>query len=177
MGNDKRRLKIDFDALEDAVDNSFYELSYYLDLETGEVILVTEDTRDQLDSITDRTGMEAIEAVNEAIQNEMIPDWQRESLHEAALVEFDRNNRFVQVPPADSRDGYADMEAFIETVSQPRLQERLQTAIQGKGAFRRFKDVLESAPEERERWFEYRDKRLRQRVLDWLETEDIEPIT
>jgi hypothetical protein len=34
------------------------------------------------------------------------------------------------------------MEAFIETVSDWHLQEPLQVAIQGKGAFRRFKDVL-----------------------------------
>ena len=68
------------------------------------------------------------------------------------------------------------MEAFIETVPRQHLQELLQVAIQGKGAFRRFKDVLGAYPQERERWFQFHDERLRQRVLDWLEREDITPI-
>ena len=43
-------------------------------------------------------------------------------------------------------------------------------------AFRRFKDVLVEHPRERERWFGFKDQRLEKRVLEWLESEDIEPI-
>ena len=68
-----------------------------------------------------------------------------------------------------------DMQAFIETVSSQWLQERLWTAIRGRGAFRRFKDVLAGAPAERERWFAFKGDRLRQRVLAWLADEGIEP--
>ncbi len=55
------------------------------------------------------------------------------------------------------------------------LQERLQVAIQGRGAFRRFKDVRSSHPQERDRWFRFHDQRLQQRVLDWLDEEGIAP--
>jgi hypothetical protein len=41
-------------------------------------------------------------------------------------------------------------------VSDQPLRERLLIAIDGKGAFRRFKDVLLAFPAERERWFAYR---------------------
>jgi hypothetical protein len=35
------------------------------------------------------------------------------------------------------------------------------------------KDVLA----ERERWFVFKDRRIHERIVDWLESEDIEPIT
>ena len=84
--------------------------------------------------------------------------------------------RFLPLPGADSRAGYEDMEAFIETVASLRLQERLWGAIRGRGAFRRFKDVLAGQPAERERWFAFRDGRVRQRALAWLAEEGIEPV-
>ena len=51
------------------------------------------------------------------------------------------------------------MEDFIATVEGERLAELLEVAIKGKGAFRRFKDVLLNYPEERVRWFEFKDDR------------------
>jgi hypothetical protein len=68
------------------------------------------------------------------------------------------------------------MEAFIETVASRRLQERLWGAIRGRGAFRRFKDVLAGHPAERDRWFAFRDGRVCQRALAWLADEGIEPV-
>jgi len=58
-----------------------------------------------------------------------------------------------------------DMQAFIETVASPRLEERLCPAIRGRGAFRRFKDVLAGYPAESERWHAFKSARVRQRVL------------
>ena len=46
-------------------------------------------------------------------------------------------------------------------------------AINGKGAFRRFKDVLLNYPEERERWFHCKDNRAQARALEWLGDIDV----
>jgi hypothetical protein len=67
------------------------------------------------------------------------------------------------------------MEAFIAVVRSPRLQERLERAISGRGAFRYFKDVLLDYPTERERWFRFKQERLQRRMLDWLEAQGITP--
>ncbi len=56
------------------------------------------------------------------------------------------------------------------------MQDRLWNAISGKGAFRRFKDVLAQDHRERERWFKFQGECTRRRVLDWLESQGIEPI-
>ncbi len=176
MDDDKRRLKVDLDEVKYAMDSAFDEIANYLDLETGQVVSVNGETRQQLEALLELMDAETMEAIMDAIQTEEAPDWQKDSLRDAVLVEFGFNSRFIEIPQADSREGYEVMEAFIETVAQSHLQELLQVAIRGKGAFRRFKDVLAAHPQERERWFQFHDERLHQRVLDWLETEGILPI-
>ncbi len=66
------------------------------------------------------------------------------------------------------------MEDFIETVKGVKLKEKLYNALTGKGAFRRFKDVLNSYPKERERWFKFKDEKVIERVNEWLKEEGIE---
>jgi hypothetical protein len=60
-------------------------------------------------------------------------------LPEADRVDRSYGSRYVAAPQADSHEGYRDMEDFISTVKDERLLDRLWQAIQGRGAFRRFK--------------------------------------
>lgn len=175
MNEEKRHLKVDLEELKYAMDSAFEGTSNYLDLETGDVVPVTDETRWQLEALLETTDADTLDAILAVIQAESLDDWEKDELRSAALVEAEYNTRFIAIPQADSRKGYADMAAFIETVSGRHLQELLQVAIQGKGAFRRFKDVLVTYPQERERWFEFQDERLHQRALDWLESEGINP--
>jgi len=71
--------------------------------------------------------------------------------------------------PASSREQYRWMERFVSSVSDQALRERLLIAIDGKGAFRRFKDVLLAFPAERERWFSYRSELLHFHIQTWLD--------
>jgi hypothetical protein len=78
-------------------------------------------------------------------------------------------DRYRSIPKAESSEGYGDMEDFIGTVNDEHLAELLSVAISGKGAFRRFKDVLFRFSEERERWFKFYNDKARERALEWLE--------
>jgi tetratricopeptide (TPR) repeat protein len=89
-----------------------------------------------------------------------------------AREELEENPRFLAIEPEDTHDAYEDMVEFAETVG-PKLRERLADALDGKGAFGRFKRVLQSAPQERERWCRFRDVRLEARARKWLETNGI----
>ena len=40
-----KKLRVDVDGLTFAFENASWEMSYYLDLETGQVIPITEETR------------------------------------------------------------------------------------------------------------------------------------
>jgi hypothetical protein len=78
-------------------------------------------------------------------------------------------DRYLRVDPASSREQYRWMERFVGAVADLALRERLLVAIDGKGAFRRFKDVLLAFPAERERWFAYRSELLHLHIQTWLD--------
>jgi hypothetical protein len=82
---------------------------------------------------------------------------------------------FVRVEPASSREQYRWMEKFVGAVEDEALRERLIISIDGKGAFRRFKDVLLNYPAERERWFSYRGDLLHYQMQTWLSELGLEP--
>ncbi len=82
---------------------------------------------------------------------------------------------FLRIEPASSREQYRWMERFVGSVADEALRERLIISIDGKGAFRRFKDVLLAYPAERERWFSYRADLLHWHIHNWLEQHEIHP--
>jgi hypothetical protein len=78
-------------------------------------------------------------------------------------------DRYIRIDPASSREQYRWMERFVAAVQDQPLRERLLVAIDGKGAFRRFKDVLLAFPAERERWFAHRSDLLHLHIQTWIE--------
>jgi hypothetical protein len=80
---------------------------------------------------------------------------------------------YLRVDPVSSREQYRWMERFIATVQDPTFRQRLASSIDGKGAFRRFKDALMNHAEERERWFVFRSERLRGAIDVWLDTHNL----
>ena len=75
-----------------------------------------------------------------------------------------------------SHDSYRDMERFIETADDPANVDRLEIAINSKGAFRRFKDVLSRWPEELQRYFQFSAERKRGRARAWLAEAGYRPV-
>jgi hypothetical protein len=91
-----------------------------------------------------------------------------------ARISTDPN--YLRVEPVSSREQYRWMERYIPMVEDPELQKKLTQAIDGKGAFRRFKDVLMSYAAERERWFSFRSERLRIFMEAWLAAHALQPV-
>ncbi|XWK89992.1 MAG: UPF0158 family protein [Phormidium sp.] len=117
----------------------------YIELETGEVLIGSRDH-----------------------QLEILPNEEDEN-YEEIEAEFDL--RYLPIPQEGSGDGYQDMVDFIETVEARRLRDMLEVAIQGRGAFGRFKDVLRRSEYESEqnRWFSFSEKCQYERVVKWLD--------
>jgi hypothetical protein len=59
------------------------------------------------------------------------------------------------------------MERFVYSIDDDRLSERLDQAIRGRGAFRRFKDLIYNQGIEDE-WHAFRTRSMEQIVLRWL---------
>lgn len=137
-------LDVNWTDLETAFERNSPEMSSYLDLETGAVLMLAEGTPED-----DRLR-------NQVLMN---PD------------------AFLLIDPASSREQYRWMERFVSSVEDETLRERLIIAIDGKGAFRRFKDVLLHYPGERERWFTYRSDLLHAFINEWIAANGIETVT
>lgn len=80
----------------------------------------------------------------------------------------------VSVEPAPSRDWYRDMVDFAEQVSDDAAARRLGRALDGKGAFRRFRDELHrGSPELLTAWKAFSDNRSDVRAVEWLHDNDL----
>lgn len=130
-----RKITVTVDDLIEAFDTHFEETAYYLDLQNGKMILVSEI--DDLDNLKEK-------------------------------IESDNTGRYVYVEPILSPEGYRQMEDFIATLADKNLQEKLEIAISGKGAFRRFKDVLLMYPEQRQNWFDFHETMMKEYAQDWV---------
>lgn len=91
-----------------------------------------------------------------------------DDLNDEAVNTSPEDRGLIAIHPLESREGYRDMEEFTARVRNPRVRDLLERAIQGRGAFRRFKDSLFDLPELREAWFRFHDARMERRALEWL---------
>lgn len=80
----------------------------------------------------------------------------------------------IRVDPVPSRVWYGDMVDFIEGISDEQAGRRLGRAIQGRGAFRRFRDELhDEYPHLVAVWRAFSDNRGRCRAVEWLADEGL----
>ena len=75
----------------------------------------------------------------------------------------------IAINPLPSYIWYADMADFADLVSDEQAGRRLARAIEGRGAFRRFRAELhEEYPHLLPAWHAFRDARARRRAVEWL---------
>src|SRR5438045_2633408 len=110
-----RVVPINWMDLETAFERNAPDTESFLDLQTGDVVTVSQTAIDYAEQ-------------RAKVQN--------------------GGEHFIRVEPAASREQYKWMERFVVGVTDEALRERLLISIDGKGAFRRFKDVLINYPTE-----------------------------
>jgi hypothetical protein len=67
------------------------------------------------------------------------------------------------------------MERFTAGIQDPDITDRLERALDGRGAFRRFRNQLTQWPELQTRWYAYSADRQRGRARAWLAAEGYAP--
>lgn len=72
--------------------------------------------------------------------------------------------RFIHIQPITSREQHAWMLRYIGTVEDAELRAQLTSAVEGSGAFQRFKQILRGVQPERQRWVDLRRKLLRDHI-------------
>lgn len=82
-------------------------------------------------------------------------------------------DRFARVP-LFTRE-YRLMAEFVDTVEDDDLARLLDTALSGRGAFRRFDAVLAGWPADHRRWERFREDALARWAVGWLRSVGVEP--
>lgn len=174
-------LKIDFEevrkAMEDVSRDTF---DYFLDMTTGEVIPFSEEILNELKSRLYDNDSDEIEDDIEYIEFDEEPDlpvWMEDEVELALEILLDEEGRYVRIPERQPAAAYKSMSDFIDTVEDTVLKEELSKALNGKGAFRRFKDVLVDYPKERKRWHGYNAKAMKREIIEWLPSAGVEPVS
>lgn len=101
----------------------------------------------------------------------------------AAEDEEETDDLFVDgnhlVLPADLFEDseHGALDEFVDSLPDDPLREQLARAIRGKGAFRRFKDIVFGGGNVglKHRWLWFETRRRRERIVGWLRNENIEP--
>lgn len=98
-------------------------------------------------------------------------DWDEEDKEIAELIEMEWD-RFIRLPGKYEIHEYRIMEDFIEELDNQRLQTELYRAIQGRGAFRRFKDKIRYEGIEQQ-WYDYQNNSYQEFALRWCKGNNI----
>lgn len=131
--------------------------SHYLSLKTDEVIFIRDG---------DLQEAEEIESFDE------LEDWQQEEL-EIALDIVDNYIEYLELPSSFDINEYEIMRDFCFIVDDERAKNDLLDSIQGRGAFRRFKDRVARLGMLDE-WYQYRNGRYREIAIEWCEENGVE---
>jgi hypothetical protein len=90
--------------------------------------------------------------------------------------EEDDDDRWLWVFNEGSRAGYRDMERFVAGIEANEIAAQLTRALDGRGAFRRFRNQLTHWPGLHDSWNAYSAERRRGRARAWLATEGYTPM-
>jgi hypothetical protein len=149
-------MKIKLSTLIDEFDMQPDLSESYLDKKTGEILFISEQDRFALEH-----------------EDSEPPQWQKEHLEniKPLLEDFD-SERYIGLPSSFDFHEYSVMEKFIASLSSINMQDSLWSAIEGSGAFRRFKAGIHRFGIT-DQWYSYRSAAIKQFIIDWCEAEDI----
>lgn len=158
-----RRLNIDFEALARAMARQGSdEDDYYLDTQSGRVMCIASEVWNALEEGETIAGS--------------LNAWQQEELHEAQAVFSDMQGRYLPIPEEMQWEVQEIMLDFMEAVSDAELRSKLSSAMAGRHAVRRFKDILAHYPAEQQRWTVLQHQSQQEQAARWLQDEGIEPV-
>ncbi len=98
-------------------------------------------------------------------------NWDEEEKELAELMDMEWG-RFIHLPGKYEIHEYRIMEEFIENLDNQKLQSELYRAIQGRGAFRRFKDKIRFEGMEQQ-WYDFQNNSYREFAICWCKENNL----
>jgi len=100
------------------------------------------------------------------INDEISEDSEKEELEE----NFDR---YISLPSKYDIDDYQIMEQFIWSLSDEGQQNRLESGISGRGAFRRFRELTDEFGLT-QKWYDFRASTYQRIASEWCQDNHVE---
>ncbi|WP_219837589.1 UPF0158 family protein [Paenibacillus sp. R14(2021)] len=142
----------------------------------GEIEMQIDDTFTYINSATGEVFMltrEEIGAAEDEKPLEKFPEWQRENIAKAIQILEDEDGIYIDFTLRNDFNEYELMEDFIGALEDEKIREKLFVDIQGRGAFRRFKDnIIEHGVDKQ--WYDYKERKIKELVIEWCKGHDIE---
>ena len=115
-----------------------------------------------------RSEDDLVDDFPEEIDDEM-PGWEKEEMEEmkAKLDRIDAWEKFVIVRKPESNEAFRFMEDFVEEVIPGQLQEKYWNALNRRGPFANFNNLVHNS-EYREEWFKFKLEKLIEYVKEEL---------
>jgi hypothetical protein len=142
----------------EALEVQFDESTYFVNLDTGELELVSRDLLREAEEFGDDD------------EEPDLPAWQEPEWELAKRIVS--TGRFQHLPSKFDVHEWAIMQDFANSVESEEIRDDLLNAIHGAGAFRNFKFALRLHRIEPD-WFEFRTDALRQIAIDWCKRNHI----
>ena len=128
-----------------------------------DIINAIESTDDSSEYFLDRVTGEIV-----WLNDMMMDNDERETVSET----LDEHGFFRLPTPYDIND-YQIMENFIVSLPDGQARNRLSSAINGRGAFRRFKDTVRYEGLEQQ-WYDWKDSAYKQLAIEWCDDNGLE---
>ena len=150
-------MKVKIATIADELQMQFDESLAYFNTEDGEIYVVSNEE------------LSAAEEGEPPIED--FPEWQQEAVKIAQQIIS--GDQYIALPTKYDVHEYAIMEEFCESVADQKVSDALQIAIQGKGAFRRFKDACHRF-EISDQWYSYQTEALKEIAISWCKENNLE---
>lgn len=130
--------KLDKIAIGKAMEDGTPENRYLLDRQTGDIILLSSKTMTTHELLVFKEKMTKEPA------------------------------RYAAIAKTPSEEKYKDLELFLKSVKDRKLQEKLLTILRGGNPMRPFLDAVEAHPTEKEHWRQFKSARVQTRTDHFL---------
>ncbi len=144
----RKPIRIDWDELVGAFDNSSEELVYYLDLVSGHVVLDGEGEEDDFDD-DDENFVPAIPAAK-------------------AQSGSDKTRAYIERLTNDTKIEWLEEFLQVETGLDPAFAAAVRAALEEDDPTDTVAELLVANPDDKDRWYRYRRDRLQERIDVWL---------
>jgi len=131
------------------------EATSYINRKTGEFITVTDKM------------LSLVEDPDEAAD---APQWEKDLLPK--VREVTASEDFIPLPGKFEIHEWSIMERFSQSLTDAAVSDELDAALHGRGAFRRFKDIVHRFGIADE-WYRFRDAALEEIAIEFLEAHGI----